>query len=300
MSGPETPLFTDPFGLDFFPYEYRSLGRRCGAFIDPTGLSNMGVIEGEEGLVVIDSTIHPFYASRLVEQLRQRFSKPILSLINTHFHRDHTFGNQLVPVERGIVAHALCASYLERYGPDWLAGSSEAYRHVQLAFPRLTFTGQEHTLERFSVEVNVVLTGGHTHDSCVVYVPEDGVLFSGDSVFNRVPPYVAHWSCVNHFGRMLEWIKALELILRLSPSVIVPGHGELATPGEVRGLQRFFEFYAALVRDGVARGQRLKEIWAGILSQGNFQRAELEPEIYLHMTMGLHDELVGPPSLFEK
>lgn len=286
----------DPFGLTEFPYRYRQLSPRCGAFIEPLGLSNVGVIEADEGFVLIDSTIHPYFMAKILEELAPRTAtKPILHLVNTHFHRDHTFGNDRVKPTRGILAHRRTADYQRRYLPGWLAGLDATYRDaVSLVAPDSLFDGTHYVVPDLSVRVEIFQTGGHTHDSCLVLVPSEGVVFSGDTVFNRVPPYLAHWSCVNHFGKLTDWISALTLIEReLAPAIIVPGHGEVATRDDVDGLKRFFEYYVTLVEDGIRQGKRLRDIWREIQATSNFQRRELEADIYLHMTMALHDELTG-------
>ena len=290
----------DPFGLPIFPYAFKRLSARCAAFIEPNGLSNVGIIEAPEGLVVVDSTLHPYYADEIIRRLAREMCRPVIHLINTHFHRDHTFGNQAFAPEGDVIAHRCCDDYFRRYGPDWLASLSAEYASVELTYPTRTFEGSSYQVEGVSTEIHLLHTGGHTHDSCLVWVPEDGTLFGGDAVFNRVPPYVAQWSCVNHFGRMLDWIDALARIRELRPKEIVPGHGVLATTADVEELQRFFEYYAGTVRTGVDRGWRLREIGRDLLSRSDFERSDLEPDVYLHMTMGLYDELTGPSEWYDK
>jgi cyclase len=297
----DSSSFQDPFGAGQFPYEFVTLGGRCHAFVDRGGLSNVGVIEADEGLVLIDSTLHPFYITNMVAHLARLFAKPVRHVVNTHFHRDHTFGNAYAACTEDIIAHERCKHLLDAYAaPMQLEMQALLPAGLRLAGPTRCFSGDSWVIPDLSVEIVLVRTGGHTEDSCFVHVPEDGVCFAGDSVFNGVPPYLRQWSCLDHFGRITSWLHALERIGELGAACILPGHGDVATRAVVDGLRRFFEYYADIVARGVASGRRLREIWFELLGSRDFLRAELPKELYLHMTLALYDDLTGPADLYVK
>lgn len=283
-----------------FTYRLKRLSERCYAFLEPHGLSNVGVVNTGSGTLLIDSTIHPDLMRGILDRLSRRRWPEVTRLIYTHFHKDHTFGSHALHDRVEVISHGLCADYLERHVGDWLG--EETYGGLDLALkkPTSVFKGDDHRLEGVSPDVYILKTGGHSHDSCLVYVESESCLYSGDIVFNGIPLYTAHYSCLNHFGRVSEWIAALKTVLDLKPKVIVPGHGGIASLRDVRRLLRFFEYYAAVVENGVRHGKSLSEIWRGTLSRRDFIRKDHEPEIYLFMTMGYYDELKGAPSLFQK
>ena len=283
----------DPLGLPHFPYEFVRISRRCFAFVEPRGLSNVGVVEGEKGLILVDSTIHPYYTNEMLRRLEADLAKPVLYLINTHFHRDHTFGNVAVRPRCGIVAHSRCAHYFESCGPQLLEQHRSFYdgRPFALSRPEIVFDEDAWSVSDFDLEVQVRLVGGHTHDSCMVWVPTERVLFASDTVFNHVAPYVGHWSCLDNFGSVIDWISALNAVLRLSASTIVPGHGMLAQDSEVMRLLQFFSHYAEKVHRGIESGHSLREIWNAIYRSRDFRWSDADVETYLYLTMSLHEEL---------
>ena len=63
-------------------------------FTGPDGEANAGVVVGDEGVVVIDSSPTPETARRLAAEIKRLTPKPILYVVFTHFHGDHIFGNQ--------------------------------------------------------------------------------------------------------------------------------------------------------------------------------------------------------------
>ena len=68
-------------------------------------MDNSAFVVGERGVLVIDAHINGAMARQIQVAVRRVTDKPILYLINTNFHGDHTFGNYAFPAETRIVAH---------------------------------------------------------------------------------------------------------------------------------------------------------------------------------------------------
>jgi glyoxylase-like metal-dependent hydrolase (beta-lactamase superfamily II) len=83
----------------------------------------------------------------------------------------------------------------------------------------------------------------HTAGDTIVHLPDDGVVFTGDILFHGGHPIV--WA-----GPVANWMAACDRILELEPSVVVPGHGPIATPAAVATLKEYFAF---LIDEGRAR-----------------------------------------------
>ena len=80
------------------------------------GLTNAGIIVGDDGVLVIDSLRVPSFARDLIQDVRHITSKPIQYLIDTHSHWDHTWGNEEFP-EATIIGHENC--YEEMVDVEW-------------------------------------------------------------------------------------------------------------------------------------------------------------------------------------
>ena len=81
----------------------------------------------------------------------------------------------------------------------------------------------------------------HTSGDAVVHLPEAGIVFTGDVLFHGGHPIV--WA-----GPVANWIAACDTVLALQPTIVVPGHGPLATPAALVDLKGYFEFLTSEAR----------------------------------------------------
>ena len=68
-------------------------------------VDNSGFVVGEQGVLVIDAHINHAMAQNIQDAVRRVTDKPIVYLVNTNYHGDHTFGNYAFPAETQIIAH---------------------------------------------------------------------------------------------------------------------------------------------------------------------------------------------------
>jgi cyclase len=87
----------------------------------------------------------------------------------------------------------------------------------------------------------------HTDGDAAVYLPKDGILFTGDLFFNRVCPAAFQ-------GSVSGWIAAVESLLELAPAVIVPGHGPVADRHALREMLRYLRLIQAGSEQAYALG----------------------------------------------
>ena len=88
------------------------------------GVDNAGFVVGERGVLVIDAHISVPMAEQILERVREVTDKPILYLVNSNYHGDHTFGNCAFPEETLIVQHQRTAEivpYFDEERAQWLS-----------------------------------------------------------------------------------------------------------------------------------------------------------------------------------
>src|ERR1700735_2870617 len=103
-----------------------------------------------------------------------------------------------------------------------------SFDDVPLAVPTRTFE-QRLDLQGGGRTVSLIEVGpAHTDGDAVVSLADEGIVFTGDILFHGGHPIV--WS-----GPVANWITACDRVLALHPSVVVPGHGPLATPAALVG-----------------------------------------------------------------
>ncbi|HEY5833985.1 MBL fold metallo-hydrolase [Streptomyces sp.] len=126
--------------------------------------------------------------------------------------------------------------------------------------PGRTFSG-ELSLDVGGVTVRLIEVGpAHTSGDLIVHLPDEGVVCTGDVVFGDDHP--VHWA-----GPIEEIHRATVRVLECDPRVIVPGHGPVMTPADVRG----YADYLLEVRDAVhaayAAGRSLAETSAALIDR---------------------------------
>ncbi|MBT8233477.1 MAG: MBL fold metallo-hydrolase [Saprospiraceae bacterium] len=193
------------------------------------GGGNIGLCVGEDGIVMIDDQFAPL-SEKINATLREISDQEIKYLINTHWHGDHTGGNENFANDGAtIVAHdnvhkRLSTEQIRPFGRTTPA-SPEA------AWPQLTFD------ERMTIHFNgqsihlIHIHNAHTDGDAFVYFPEDNVLHMGDCFFKDRFPYIDR----DMGGSPDGAIKAVELALMIADgeTQIIPGHGSLANKDDL-------------------------------------------------------------------
>ncbi len=200
------------------------------AFVDQA----IGAIVGDDGVLVVDTRTTPAQAEEIRRDVRELGTRPIVAVVDTHMHWDHTWGNATfgdVP----IWGHERCAAALEalrdedRLAPflDELIARypdlEEDLLDIEIRPPDRTFADAA-LVERVGRVVELRHLGrGHTDNDVVVVVPFEAgtgsdVVFAGDLLENGAPPWFGD-------GFPMDWTPTLDGLLRLRPTVVVPGHG---------------------------------------------------------------------------
>ena len=191
LGGPVASQGPSPATL---PFVLKEIGPGVYAAIDgpehKSG-SNAGFVIGDDGVLVVDSFFNPDAARLLVAEIRRLTPKPIRYVVNTHYHADHTGGDQVLrDAGAVIIAHRNVRGWVrtnninlfgDRITPE-LKAKIEA-----LPLPDLT-TDKELTVWLGSRKVLVRTELGHTGGDLTVLVPDAKVLFCGDLLWRRCRP----------------------------------------------------------------------------------------------------------------
>ncbi|MBB5082242.1 MBL fold metallo-hydrolase [Nonomuraea endophytica] len=257
------------------------------AYVQPDGswwINNTGFLVGRRGVVSIDACATERRTRALREAVARVTDRPITTLVNTHYHGDHTFGNYLFP-EATIVGHELARRMILAEGiPDYRAAwSAEVeWGDLEAVPPFLTFTDQITLyVDELRCEVRHPGTAAHTTNDVYVWIPERRVLFSGDLVFNGGTPFMLT-------GSVAGTVEVLDHVRELGAETIVPGHGEPCGPEVIDRGQDYARFVLATAEQGRAAGLTPLEAaretdlgpWAELLDPerivGNLHRAYAE------------------------
>jgi cyclase len=257
------------------------------AYIQPDGswwINNTGFLAGSQGVISIDACSTEARTRAYLSAITSVSKRPVRTLINTHHHGDHTFGNCLFEGAT-IVAHEKTRAEMTAFGPpqplpfwtpiDW--------GDLRLELPFLTYAeGVTVWSDELRCEVRYVGTAAHTTNDSIIWLPERSVLFAGDLLFRGGTPFLL-------MGSVAGAIDVLETVVKpLGAETIVPGHGGISGPELIDDVLGYLRFVLDTARAGKAAGltplQAAREVdlggYATLLDSerivGNLHRAYAE------------------------
>ena len=228
------------------------------AFIGGGGRTNSGFVVTKKGVVVIDTQGPKALALELRKRIREVTKKPVLYVINTHYHGDHTFGNQYFSEAGAIISQINTRRDMLKKDKKNRAMfrkffGRKSLRDFVLTLPNLTF--KEKLIIR-SVEKPLRLIHtprAHTSGDIVVFMPEDSVVFTGDILYKGRLPWLGD-------GSLEGSIRAVDMLLGLRAETYIPGHGGVATRKDVLEYKKYLLALRREVRRLMAEGKTLAEI----------------------------------------
>jgi len=232
---------------------------------------NCGFIVGDEHVVLIDTRPTPRMARDFLADIRAVTDKPIKFIVLTHYHAVRVMGASAFDEVQSIIASQGTLDWVRERGqadfdsevgrfPRLFAGVEEI---PGLTVPTLSFE-REMSLWLGAREVRLMCLGrGHSGGDTVAWLPDCGVLFSGDVVENRCGVYAGD-------AYIQDWAGTLDAVAALKPEVLVPGRGAVlkgttACAEAIDLTKAFLSTLIASVRSGIDAGDSLR---------GCFERAE--------------------------
>ncbi len=194
-------------------------------------------IRTSAGLLLVD-TANAALAGQTLAAIRRWDDSPVHTIIYTHGHVDHTGGIKVIDEEadaRGlarprIIAHRDVPRRMERY--KMTQGFNSVVQGQQFNYPNYTYpVGQRQPDQVYDDTLSLMIGGerlelfhgrGETDDATFVWLPERGVLVSGDFVIWMFPN-VGNPRKVQRYAA--EWAESLRRMQTLKPEVLIPGHG---------------------------------------------------------------------------
>jgi glyoxylase-like metal-dependent hydrolase (beta-lactamase superfamily II) len=200
-----------------------------------TGIGgNVAVLVTGAGVVVVDSMTFARQGDAIEKKIAELTDQPIVALLNTHYHRDHTHGNPAFAPGLKVISTANTLKHLKELDADYWRDAP-----ARELLPNDTFTDAKE-MKIGSKTIRGSYHGrGHTDGDLVVLFVEDRVLVSGDLGWNH------HWPNIDlEAGASVRlWPRTLDSVMALEFDTVIPGHGELT---DREGLRLFREFIVAL------------------------------------------------------
>ncbi|HKE87955.1 MAG TPA: MBL fold metallo-hydrolase [Vicinamibacterales bacterium] len=261
-------------------------------------VGNSSFIVNDNDVIVVDDHVSPAAAWVLLEEIKKVTSKPVTTVINTHFHFDHAHGNQIFDPAVQIIGHEFTRRMLlansigmplyQNYVTGLPTQIETLKKQIGLATdpaaktklqtqlqvtennlasqkelkptpPNVTLTTQM-TLYRGKREIQIRYLGrGHTAGDVVVYLPNEKVVMTGDFLTAALS------NMSDSFPN--EWADSLDALKKLDFDTVLPGHGEAFTD------KAKIDYFQAYLRDVWSEVSKLKQ--QGVSAEEASKRADL-------------------------
>jgi len=231
------------------------------------GDPNTGVIVGDDCCAVFDAQATPAMAGQVIERVRSVTDKPIKYVILSHYHAVRVLGASAYQAQGIVASQETYRLVGERGKQDWdseFGRFPRLFRDAQsipgLTWPTLAFA-KEMTLYLGKREVKLMQLGaGHTSGDIVAWVPDAGVMFTGDLI-------EYHSACYCGDAHLRAWPHTLNAIRDFNPKAIAPGRGDALdsrqTVLEALAMTRdFVSTLYGVAEMTVAKGRTLKDSFA--------------------------------------
>ncbi len=226
---------------------------------------NIGVIVGDDGTFLVDDQYAPL-TDKITATIATLTDQPVKYVINTHWHGDHTGGNEnLGKAGALIVAHD---NVRERMSTDQFleAFDMSVPASPDIALPVITFA------EDVSFHLNgehihaFHVSNAHTDGDTIIHFKEANVFHMGDTFFSGRFPFID----LGSGGSIDGMITAANRVLSLSDdnTRIIPGHGPLSTPDDLKEYRGMLTRLRSTIARMVSEGNTLEEVQAATPADG--------------------------------
>ncbi|CAM2843493.1 MBL fold metallo-hydrolase [Paenibacillus sediminis] len=264
-------------------------------------VGNAAIIDLGDTTLVVDTFNTIQAAEDLKAAAMYLTGNPVSYVINTHWHSDHTSGNQLFTPKAQIISTSTTREIMATFGKNRLAQQLSNPEPIYQAIDEVEEKIQQETDEKLKKELqwenasdreymkmlpNLVYTlptitfdgqmsihgsdrtvqlitygGGHTQSDAFVYLPEEKTAVMGDLVLSKHHP-------VMMYANPQEWLNILERVERLGVETIVPGHGEVCSMKELYEVKGYINDIVALVAETVQSKKSIDDILVPKAYQG--------------------------------
>jgi cyclase len=232
-----------------------------------------GFVVGDRGVLVVESMINRRLANQLLALIRETTTQPILYVVNTSYHGDHSYGNQFFPPGVRAIQHAETQAYIKGHFAEDVTFMKKFFGGAQgmdelRAQPAslLLHDGGSLDIDLGGKVVQVRHLGfAQTQGDLFVWLPAEKVLFTGNPIIADGPS--TPWLLDGKADESLTTMRRL-LAMVSTDAVVIPGHG---APTSVKAIESFIGYLeeltsmvAAAVAEGLTEIQTVERLTASM------------------------------------
>ncbi|APV48702.1 MBL fold metallo-hydrolase [Betaproteobacteria bacterium GR16-43] len=226
---------------------------------------NLGVSVGEDAVFVVDDQYAPM-APKIQAAIAALTAKPVKFILNTHWHGDHTGGNEtfgkagaIVVAHENVRRRMSTEQFIELF-------KAKVPASPKAALPIVTFASDV-TFQLSGEEIRAIhVPRAHTDGDAIVHFVKADVIHMGDTFFHPMYPFIDSSSG----GTADGMIAAADKVLAMAgdKTKIIPGHGPLATKADLKAYRDMLAELSGRVAKLAKAGKTMDEIKAANVGAG--------------------------------
>lgn len=256
-------------------------------------VGNAAIIDLGDSTLVVDTFSTIEAAKDLEETAKHLTGKPIAYVVNTHWHNDHTSGNQVFHENANIISTSITREVMNTFGKNrlsqqltnrdsilrtideqdeqleqerdeklkmemqWEHASDREYMkmlpQLEYTLPDITFDQQMYIYGQDRTVQLITYGGGHTQSDAFVYLPSERIAVMGDLVLSKHHP-------VMMYANPEEWLHILERVELLGVDTIIPGHGEICGMNELYEVKQYIHDIVELVKTAIQHKRDIDDL----------------------------------------
>lgn len=244
---------------------------------------NIGISSGADGIFMIDDQFAPL-TGKIKQAIEEISEQPVRFLLNTHWHPDHTGGNEnfgstgaVIIAQDNVRKRMSVDNFIKLFGMEAPAATGNA-------LPIITFNDAV-TFHLNDEEISVFhVKNAHTDGDSIVHFKKANAIHMGDTYFAGMYPFIDYDSG----GTIEGCIAAIDGILALSDknTRIIPGHGPLSNKTELTAYRTMLATIGARIQERIDAGSSLEELQKSLPDRGfsaTFGNGPIKSETFVEM-----------------
>jgi glyoxylase-like metal-dependent hydrolase (beta-lactamase superfamily II) len=223
-----------------------------------------GFVVGDNGVLVVESMVNKRLAEQVIGFVREVTDKPILYVVNTSYHGDHSYGNYVFPQSAKIIQHSKTKAFMdnkEAFEADkkFMAQYFGANRGIEDVVARTAdiIVDDKQTFDLGNKKVDIMHLGfAQTEGDLFIWVPSDKVFWIGNPVV-AMPPGLP-WLLDGKHEEVLATMKKVREFLP-DDATVIPGHGISIKPKDNDFTIDYLETLHAEVKHAVDKGMTIEQ-----------------------------------------
>jgi cyclase len=237
-----------------------------------SAVCNSGIIDLGDQIVIFDTFLTPQAAMDLRHTTEDLFGRTPQIVVNSHYHNDHIWGNQVFMPGSQIISSARTRELIATAGMEelqWYSANSgqqlesiqsqyqntadeeqrnqlsmwigyyggllEAIPHLSVSLPSITFKKRLDIHGSKHTAELITFEGGHTQSDTILHLPQESLVFMSDLLFVGCHPYLAD-------GDPSQLLKTLGELSQIGATCLVPGHGPVGTIADLELLIEYVNY----------------------------------------------------------